>query len=174
MKKLLLLSLVLVASISYGQNNFKFEGKRAKNSAEYAEMYQNKNIKMVRSHKEFHTVAKQDDRLKAMFDKKTLHAFLKDLTMSEKGIVSFSYTSIKEKYPSDYKLRVDYVLGFFGLAELFEGRDAKATAATHLEGYACCSPDCCTSRDSACIFNNCKAASNHVRGTDLVTQMNTW
>ena len=165
MKNLLLAVILLLAGPSFAQE-FTYQGKRAKNAAEYARMFKDSRVQMARSHQDFWHAARRDEGLKQIFDPTTLRAFLTELNMSDVGIVSYSYAPIKKKYPHDFQRRVDYIVGFFGLAELFIPSDKAATAATHLAGYYCCFPDCCASEDRACVFDNCKAANQVIDGNE--------
>ncbi|HMQ08693.1 MAG TPA: hypothetical protein PKC30_15445 [Saprospiraceae bacterium] len=173
MKSLTVLFLLLFGIVGYGQGDYKYNGKRAKDAEEYKRMFKDSKVKMVRSHREFWNIAKEDTGLKTIFDQKTLRDFMSELAMGDAGIASYSYKAIMEKHPKDYHEKVNYIVGFFGLEELFDGRNVAANA-THIEGYCCCYPDCCQCTGGVCVFENCKSANTLKKGSDLINEMNSW
>jgi hypothetical protein len=122
--------------------------KLATNYEAYQKLY-NSNVKIARTKAEFAQMAKRNERLRAVFDRKTLRAFMSKLKMGEKGLVTFSYASIKQKFPKGYEAEVDLVLAAFGWGPM------DSLPVDYPNNYCESKATCSTAIDSICIGDNC-------------------
>jgi hypothetical protein len=170
MKHVLILLLLAFSFQLDAQKSLKYDGPRAKTKAEFTEMLRAANVNVVRTHQQFVDRVKEDKGLRAIFKNRTqLEAFLKDLTFAGDAIASFKFGSLKKDYPDKYKEYTDYILGHFGVGELFDKNSSTSASATHLEGYCCSCPDCVACNGGACIFSICAdhCSKSYTSGKDM-------
>ncbi|MDX1942260.1 MAG: hypothetical protein SFU99_16970 [Saprospiraceae bacterium] len=148
-KKITLSVIVILTLLSTTESSAQSGFKLATNYEQYVNLYKNPKVKIARTAEQFSQMAKTNSKLKAIFDTKTLKAFMSSLKMSGNGLVTFSYDSIKTKFPENYKAQVDIVLAAFGFGPI-------DSLPVDYDGYYCESAGTCSKRiGSICIGDNC-------------------
>lgn len=139
-----LLSIILFA-FTLAVPGFSQNGQLAKSVTEYIKMYNNRKIKMARSHAEFYAEAEKSKILWKYFkEKKFATAFLKSMKFCKDGLITIDL-GVKDEA---FQAAVGKVLGF---EPTFWGSWKK--------GY-CCEDDGCSpcSVHSKCNSKNCGKA----------------
>lgn len=148
-KKITLSVIVMLALLCSVESSAQSGFKLATSYEQYIKLYKNPKVKIARTTEQFAQMAKTDSKLKAIFDAKTLKSFTSSLKMSGNGLVTFSYESIKIKFPENYKAQVDIVLAAFGFGPI-------DSLPVDYDGYYCESTGTCSKRiSSICIGDNC-------------------
>lgn len=119
----------------------------AKSYDEYAKLYHNPEVRMVRSHRDFIAYAKQNRVLKTHVKGSTLKAFLRELKFSKNGLITCSFGMFKANPKMEQAIFNEIAQGF--------GWEPIILAADH-KGYKCrSSSTCITAADYICLGKSC-------------------
>ncbi|WP_109300375.1 hypothetical protein [Aquimarina sp. AU474] len=118
---------------------------------ELSEIMDNPHANIIRNVDDFKRYVRANPLLKRVFsDKKLLNDVVKTMEFNKRGLKTFSYESIKIKYPAQNE--IDHILGeiYLGLAIEY------GTLGVDYKNYKCIGEGTCTFRDARiCIGANC-------------------
>lgn len=144
MKYLLIIALLLPLCMNAQEGRMKL----ASSHAEYIKMYQNKSLKMVRSHKDFVAYAQKNPTLRKVLKTESMLDFLKSLQFCEDGLVTFSLEAFAESHPKDLK-------ALFNATSKTLGFEPPVLAADY-KGYKCNGQATCVScGNCVCLGDSC-------------------
>ena len=144
MKYLIIIALLLPLCINAQEGRMKL----ASSHAEYIKMYQNKSLKMVRSHKDFIAYAQKNPTLRKMVKTESMLSFLKSLKFCKDGLITFSLEAFAESHPTELKAIFDATSKGLGFEPPILSVDYK--------GYKCNGQATCEScGNCVCLGDSC-------------------
>lgn len=144
MKYLIIIALLLPLSLNAQEGRMKL----ASSHAEYIKMYQNKSIKMVRSHKDFVVSASKNPLLKKILETEAMREFLESLKFCNEGLITFSLEGFAKSHPKQLKAIFDTTSKTLGFEPPVLAADYK--------GYKCNGQATCVScSNCVCLGDSC-------------------